>query len=267
MSLLFLTITILVSLLTNKVQAKGYDESGNLGLEQNVGHQSVQFSFGGFLQLNGLVFGKTGKPDVTFASWSARQRCRLNGGTAVVNGYPCVESLIYDATYKAAEGTRAGAPNRGNLVNVIGVKPGNTRPISLYTYDELGQGSSCTSPATYKPMPEAPCPGTEMDENSLQGNLYTFDSRGIKVTCKAACGQVDAINRDNWRGLMAQLSQYMRDNDWFAARFAVKRISNNSVLARCRITAPYLISFPMTNCPDRVPSSGITINNADSVPG
>ncbi|KAF4548193.1 Hypothetical protein D9617_31g064290 [Elsinoe fawcettii] len=193
------------------------------------------------------------------ASRPQRHRLRINGQPQQT-GFVCIDSAIQETTYAAAEGVRASG---SDLFNVVAVQGANSQTSAYYPGD-AGQGSSCNVPTTFAAQ-SCPSSGT-MNSVPIQNTRYSFDARGIKVTCKSACGQGNAINKDNWRGLITQLSAFMRDNNAFGARFAVKRTNTNTVVARCRVTSPNIGLFTLDTCPDRIPNSGSATIAADSQP-
>ncbi|KAK6220694.1 hypothetical protein LQW54_001885 [Pestalotiopsis sp. IQ-011] len=237
------------------VSAKGYNEGSYLGVESYGTPSSMHFTYNSILQLDGIGFGNN--PAKSFATWAADATCNL-GGTAA-SGFTCVDSAIKSASYAAAEGVRGSATD---LENTIALSGTNTQQ-GAYNSADFGQGSSCTLPTTFAAQPDT-CQVTGLNSVPLASGRYSFPTRGIKVTCKAACGQSNALDQGNWTGIIGQLTAFLRDNNYYAARFTVSRLTTNTVVARCRVTSPSISQFGIDVCPDQIPHSGATVLSADS---
>lgn len=251
MAPIIIPLAVLAAMLAPKVDARGYNEGDWLGIENYVAYSQVRYySTNNALQLNGIVFGESG--NLPFAEWAGRQSCTINGGG--YTGTTCIDSAIKEATYAAAEGVRASSSDLYNTV----VFRGQGQKSSAYRFADDGQGSSCKNPPTYA-IQGNPCPPSSGSVDAVNNinAVYNFNARGIKVTCKAACGNPDgSINKANWENLISQLTKTMFDENWYGARFAVKRLSTDQVLARCRITSPNIVQFGLDTCPDLVPRAG-----------
>lgn len=243
--------------LVMKVAARGYDEGDHLGVESYTAANPMHFSYNNILQLDGLAFGDN--PAKDFATWASSATCTLGGST--YSGFTCVDSAIKWASYAVAEGVRA---SNSDLENTIALSSTNKQQ-GAYNSGDLGQGSSCTQPATFAAQPDT-CPSTGLNSVPLNSgnNKYTFPTRGIKVTCKAACGQSTALDQGNWNGIISQLTAFLRDYNYYAARFTVSRLNTNTVVARCRVTSPNISQFGIDICPDKIPHAGAAVMASDS---
>jgi len=243
------------------VNAAGYNEStpAYFGVEQFNTYEPISLAYGP-LNLTGFLFGNTGT-SVTFASWAARATCNSGYGS----GYDCVNAAIQNATYLAASGVVQDA---GNYMNTMLLAPANAGQAGYYSTSDIGQGPSCSSSTddSYPPQ-TSNCTGS-LAGTGAPAARFTFPTRGIKVTCKNACGAKVAINEDNWNGLLTQLTQAMSDNNYFAARFVVLRTASTPYIAtvRCRVTVPNVSEYPMSACPDSLPAFGAGITAADLSP-
>lgn len=237
------------------VSAKGYNEGSNLGVENYGTPSSMHFSYNNILQLDGISFGNN--PVKSFATWAADATCNL-AGTAL-SGFVCVDSAIKSASYAAAEGVRGSS---SDLENTIALSGTNTQQ-GAYNSSDFGQGSSCTLPTTFAAQSDI-CQVTGLNRVPLASGSHSFPTRGIKVTCKAACGQSNTLDQGNWYGIIGQVTAFLRDNNYYAARFTVSRLTTNTVVARCRLTSPSISQFGIDVCPDQIPHSGATVLAGDS---
>ncbi|KAF7526537.1 hypothetical protein G7054_g10737 [Neopestalotiopsis clavispora] len=239
------------------VSARGYDEtSAHLGVESLGGNSSMHFSYNSILQLDGIAFGNN--PAKSFATWAESVTCTLSGGSTY-SGFACVDSAIKSASFTAAEGVRSSTSDLENTIALSGAK----NQQGAYNGGDLGQGSSCTQPATYAAQPDT-CPSTVYNGVPLASGNYTFPTRGIKVTCKAACGQSSPLDQDNWNQIIGKLTSFLSANNYYAARFTVSRLTTNTVVARCRVTSPNIGQFGIDICPDQIPHAGKTVLAGDS---
>ncbi|KAF2997731.1 hypothetical protein E8E14_002547 [Neopestalotiopsis sp. 37M] len=236
MLLIRIQTLVFVIPLVMTVSARGYNEGDYVGVESYDYLSSMSFTYNNILQLDGIAFGNN--PAKTFATWA---------------------SAIKSASYAAAEGVRGTSSNVENTIALSGT---NTQQ-GAYSNEDIGQGSSCTQPATYATQPSS-CPVTGLNSVPLASGRYSFPTRGIKVTCKAACGQSVSIDQGNWNGIIGQLTAFLRDNNYYAARFTVSRLTTHTVVARCRVTSPNIGQFGIDVCPDQIPHAGATVLAGDS---
>ncbi|KAI4599410.1 hypothetical protein KJ359_001852 [Pestalotiopsis sp. 9143b] len=237
------------------VSAKAYHEGSYLGVENYGTPSSMHFSYNNILQLDSIGFDNN--PVKSFATWAADATCNL-GGTAA-SGFTCIDIAIKSASYAAAEGVRGSATGLENTIALSGT----TAQQGAWNSSDFGQGSSCTLPTTFADQPDT-CQVTGLNRVPLVSGMYSFPTRGIKVTCKAACGQSNALDQGNWNGIIGQLTAFLRDNSYYAARFTVSRLTTNTVVPRCRVTSPSISQFGIDVCPDQIPHSSATVLAGDS---
>ncbi|KAK9419942.1 putative Dihydroorotase, homodimeric type [Seiridium unicorne] len=156
-----------------------------------------------------------------------------------------------------------------NILQLDGIGFGNNPAKDFATWASqatcnLGGTASSGFTCVDSAIKSASCTITGLNSVPLASGRYSFPTRGIKVTCKAACGQSNSLGQGNWNGIIGQVTAFLRDNNYYAARFTGIRLTTNTVVARCRVTSPSNSQFGIDICPDQIPHSGANILAADS---
>ncbi|KAF2219095.1 hypothetical protein BDZ85DRAFT_59447 [Elsinoe ampelina] len=232
--------------------ARGFGE-GNQGYNYDGTYYRVTYSSGG-ARLTTNNFG-TFNP-TNFAFWMGNTKCII--GSNRMSGEVCAKGAARTAFKDAAQ----VSSDTGDKANIIGFRneswsqqtPGQTG-VKSYVLSNQGQGPSVSGPENSTP-PQT-CDSAQVEHNA-GGNLYYPNVKGIKVTCKTACGTPPMLD-SNLNALFDQFWEDLKVDGSFMAQYILWSSDTSTARVRCRLTIADRWQ-DVDTCPDFVPSKGCTIN-------